>query len=580
MRNFWHLTSGVMLAWAILLVPAALFAYGVDAGSIIENVQVGSGKDVQNYVLMNSQLNEHQWYCARLTPELVETGQGRTAEPDLTLIRFQKLDAKNPEKLAEGGILQFSFVIGPDQATLLALRKKLPKNVDQRLARIDPLPLSGLEMNLFDPRGKKIALVATAPQGIASDYSSQYARFSAVFSTLDADLVESLLSKNTGIGYELNYRYAVLSEQKKSNVRVDFASLASKDKKKSDGAVVDSDGVALDASMLSYLKRQAANPRVAQRLKSAAARDRKSSSPGVGSKPADPRDYGKKDTRDRPVQKISDLMQNVTLVHRTRDQRIMAAHGFLSLAQYPEEVRKKRVITDTCYDNWKKAWLLLPSIGELPDLDIEKVSLKVTLADKRYTFATRNYEWTPAKLWLDEYKTPAAIADFSLKDVLAVGPDALEKAFFKLEYSIYASGSPPVTGSDVLPVITGDTPIATPLELADILMFDFTYLYWDAPESDKSRLVKIEMNVQDDKRKISRFVAPARRADKTMIYPEQIPVLITRGNFDKPGRVKASVFFHTADGKRVSWDFNGMDLSEPFSGSYISFLDNDWQIEK
>lgn len=580
MRSLWHSASGVMLAWALFLAPAALFAHGVDAGSIIENVQVGSGRDVQTYVLMNSQLNEHQWYCARMTPELVETGEGKTAEPDLTLIRFQKLDAKNPEKLAEGGILQFSFVIGPDQATLIALRKKLPKNVDQRLARIDPLPLSGLEMNLFDPRGKKVALVATAPQGIASDYSSQYARFSAVFSTLDADLVESLLTRNTGVGYELNYRYAVLSEQKKSNVRVDFTRLTSKDKKKADGAVVDSDGVALDAAMLSYLKRQAANPRVAQRLKSGASRNSKNSSPVTGSKPVDPRDYGKKDTSDRPVQKISDLTQNVTLVHRTRDQKVLAATGFLSLARYSEEVRKKRVISDTCYDNWKKAWLLLPSIGELPDLVIEKVALKVTLADKRYSFATRTYEWTPAKLWLDEFKTPAAIADFSLKDVLAVGPDALEKAFFKLEYSIFAADSPPVTGSDILPVITGDTPVSTPMELADILMFDFTYLYWDAPESDKARLVKIELNVQDDRRKISRFVAPARRADKVMIYPEQIPVLLTRGNFEKPGKVKASIFFHTADGKRVPWDFNGMDLSEPFSGSYISFLDNDWQIEK
>lgn len=573
-------TLRVVLAWSLLFFPAVVSALGVDPDTIIDNIQVGSGKNAQKYVLMNSQINEHQWYCARMTPELVEIGQGKSAEPDLTFIRFQKLDGNNPEKLAEGGILNFSFAIGPDQSTLLALRKKLPKNIDQRLARVDPLPLSGIEMNLFDPRGKKIQLVATSPEGIASDYSSQYARFSASFSAIDADLIETLLTRPTGIGYELNYHYISLSDKQKTNVRVDFSGLASKDRQKSEKAVVESEGAALDASMLGYLKRQARNPRVAQRLKASAQREKNNNSPNDKSQSNDPRDYGKKKVRENSSQKISDLVQNVTLIHRTREQKILAAQGFLSLAAYPEEIREKRMISDTSYDNWKKAWLIMPNIGEFPELEIDKIVLKVTLADKRYSFETRSYEWTPAKQWLDEFKTPATIAAFSLKDLLAAGPDALEKAFFKLDYNIFSSDDPPVTGSDILPVITGDTPIATPMELADILMFDFAHLYWDAPETEKKRLVKIELNIQDDKRKISRFVAPKRRSDKIMIYPEQIPVMLTRGNFDKSGKVKASVFFHTADGKRVPWDFNGMDLSEPFSGGYISFLDNDWQIEK
>lgn len=578
MKNFRLIIPYLALAAAFVTLPVRLFASGVNADSIIENVQVGTGKNAQKYVLMNSQLNEHQWYCARMNPELVETGLGKSAEPDLTFIRFQKMDSKDPEKIAEGGILNFSFVIGPDQATLLALRKKLPKNIDQRLARIDPLPLSGIEMNLFDPRGKKIQLIATAPQGIASDYSSQFARFSALFSSVDADLIEPLITKSNGLGYELNYRYVALSPKQKINVRVDFARLASKDRQKAESAIVESDGVTLDAALLSYLKRQARNPRVSQRLKSAAQHN--SSSSASDNMPVDPRDYGKKKHKEDSAPKISDLTKNVTLIHRTREQKVLAAKGFLSLAEYPDEIRKKRIINDTSYDNWKKAWLIMPSVGELPDLVIDRIVLKATLADKRYTYDTRSYVWTPEKQWLDEFKAPATIADFSLKDVLAAGPDALEKAFFKLEYSIFSSDALPVTGSDILPVVTGDIPVTAPMELADILMFDFSHLYWDAPETDKKRLIKIELNLQDDRRKFSRFVAPRRRADKVMIYPEQMPVMLTRGNFAKPGKVKASIFFHTADGKRVPWDFNGMDLSEPFSGNYITFLDNDWQIER
>lgn len=575
MFKYGHLKAILALMLPCLLLPTWLYGAGINADSIIENVTIGSGKSAQHYVLMNSRVNEHQWYCARLNPTLVEIGQGKAVEPDLTLIRLQKVDSRNPEKLADGGTLQFSFAIGPDKASLIALRNKLPKSVNQRLARLDPLPMTGLAMTLLDLRGKKVTLVATSSQGIAADYASQFARFSAVFPTLDTDLIETLLKLPTGLKFELNYRYVTLSEKKKVSARVDYQSLSSK---KAPDEILDSSGMALDAEILRYLKRQAANPRVSQRIKAAAQKKTNADQPPASGSD-DPRDYGKKG-RDDNTPKISDLVADVTLVHRSREQKVLAAQGFLSLSSYPEVVQKKRIINEISYDNWKNAWLLLPTIGELPELAINKVLLKVSLADKRHIYAVRSYEWTPENQWLDEDKAPAALARFPLKNILAGGVNALESAAFKVEYTILADTAPPLIDSDVLAVFTGDIPMAEPVELADILTFDFTYLYWDAPESDKGRLLKIELNIQDDKRKISRFVAPIRRSDKTTIYPEQVPILITRGNFEKPGKVKAVVYFHTADGKRVPWDFNGMNLSETFSGSFISFLDNDWQIGK
>lgn len=575
MFNHGYNKAALALLIACFILSLRLDAAGIDTTSIIEKVTLGSGRSAQHYMLMNSRINEHQWYCARLNPTLVEIGQGKAAEPDLTLIRFQKVDSRNPEKLVEGGILQFSFAIGPDKASLIALRKKLPNNIDLRLARLDPLPITGLAMTLFDPRGKEIALVATSSQGIAADYAAQFARFSAVFPTLDSDLAEVLLKSPTGLKYELNYRYLALSDKKTVNLRVDYQALQSK---KSPDEILDSTGMALDAAMVRYLKQQAANPRVSQRLR-ATARKSDNVSQGPASSTYDPRNYGKKDRSAYGI-KISALTAAVTLLHRSREQKVLAAEGFLSLSSYPEAVQKKRIIDEVSYDNWKNAWLLLPTIGELPDLAIDKVILKISLTDGRHTYDVRSYEWTAASQWLDEYKTPAALARFPLKDILAGGANALDKAAFKIEYSIFAGNAPPLVDSHVLPVLAGEIPLAEPLELADILTFDFTYLYWDAPATDKGRLVKVELNIQDDKRKISRFVAPVRHSDRTTIYPEQTPVLITRGNFEKPGKVKAYVYFHTADGKRVPWDYNGMSLSEPFSGSFISFLDNDWQIGK
>ncbi len=563
---------------------SVLHASGVNEDSIIEKVQVGSGKNAQKYVLMNSRLNEHQWYCARLSPVLVENGQGKNVEPDLTLIRFQKLDSRNPEKIHEGGILRFSFAIGPDKSTINALRKKLPKNVDQRLARIDPLPLTGVEMTLFSPPGKKITLVATAAQGIAADYAAQYAKFSAVFSTVDSDLIESLVNSNTGVKYELNYRYSTLSESKTSNIKVDFDKLGRKANKNAEDELLDNEGAKADAALVNYLKRQAANPRISQRLRAEAAKREKSAEPDAAvDKTYDARSDGRKPVRSvdrdasRPTVKISQLLRSVTLVHRSRAQKYLAAQGFLSLSGYPEEVRNKRIINDTGYDDWKYAYLLMPTIGELPDLNIDKVSLKVTLTDGSHIYETRLYEWTPATQWLDASRAPASIARFPLRDVLAAGPRYYDKAFFQTEYSVFVADDPPITGGDDIPVFTGDMPLSTPLELADMMMFDFSALYWDAPESDKKRLLKVEINLRDDKRHIKRFVAPTKRADRLLVYPELVPILMSRGNFDKGGKVKISLFFHTADRKRIPWDFNGMDLREPFPDAWLIFLDNDWQ---
>ncbi|KAF1083505.1 MAG: hypothetical protein GQF41_0283 [Candidatus Rifleibacterium amylolyticum] len=571
----------ILMASCCFLLPAGLaLGWGVDADSIVEKVQVGAGKNAQQYVLMNSRLNEHQWYCARLTPSLVETGQGKNIEPDLTLIRFQKTDPDNPEKLREGGILQFSFSIGADNAAMNALKKKLPRGVDKKLARVAPLPLSGIEMTIFDPHGRKIALVATSSQGIAADYASQYARFSAVFSKVDADLIDTLLNSKTGVKYELTYRYSTLSRPLTSNVRVDLDKIAGKARKLDDSQLVSAENGQVDVEMLRYLRRQVNNPRAAQRLRIAAS-SRMPAVVATASAHIDARDLDRKvpktTSRSTHSPRISQSVQNVTLVHRSRAQKYLAAQGFISLSDYSPEVRQKKIIEDTGYENWKYAYLIMPTIGDLPDLRIDRISMKVTLTDGKHKYEMRDYEWTPEHQWLDITRAPAAIARFYLNDLISAGPKYYEKAFFRLEYSIIAGDSPPVTGSDEIPVFTGDMPLATPLELADVMMFDFSNLCWDAPESDKTRLLKAEVIIQDGKRRIRQFVAPFKRADKITIYPELVPVLLTRGSFDKPNGVKVSVFFSTADNKRVSWDFNGMDLREAFPSAWLSFYDNDWQ---
>jgi len=564
------------------LIPIYAGAAGVNADSTIEKILTGSGKNQKEYVLMNSTLNQNQWYYALLSPQLVETGQGSNLEPDLTLIRFQKLDAKDPEKLREGAILRFSFAIGADKAVIDVLKKKLPKEVDRRLVRFDPLPLSGIEMNIYDPRGKKVQLIATASQGIAADYAAQYAGFSAVFPVLETDLVEALLKSDTGVKYELNYRYAALSDRRTSRIKIDVGSAGSAKHKHADSEILDNNGKAVPPELAAYVRRQVSNPRVAQRLRdrSKNAESKKSGQTEADSE-YDPISDGRKSSRSKnrskSSSKVAETLHDLTLEHRSRSQKYLAARGFLSFAGYSEAVRKSHIIEDTAYDYWAYSYMLMPTVGCMNGLDIEKIELNIELCDKSHTYETRKLEWTPEKQWHDERGAPSAIARFALKDLLVGGGSLPEHAFFKVEYSIFVKDDPAITGKEKIPVFTGDLPLSSPFDLADVLMFDFSNLYWDAPETDKTRLIKVEITLQDDKRRIRKFVAPQRRSDRSLIVPELVPVLLTRGNYEKAGKVKLSVFFHTADNRRVAWDFNGMGLQKPFPDAYLFFLDNDWQ---
>lgn len=573
--SFWQ---KLLLFLALGICEVVHAAAGVDADSLIEKVIVGSGKQRQEFVLMNSAMNPNQWFYALLSPTLLETGSGKDRVPDLTLIRFQKLDTKDSEKISEGAILQFSFAIGAEKSALSALKQKLPKDVNLRQVRLDPLPLDRIDMSIFNPRGKKLSLIATSSQGIAADYVSEYARFSAVFSSVDSDLVATLLKSETGIKYELNYHYATLSDPLTSAVNIDL------DAGKGHGLstdILDDSGKPVVPEIAAYIRRQLANPRVAQRLRRAAEKKTEPSTEKQVKSAYDPRTDGHQSAKSKPEQdsRISRKLHKLTLVHRSRAQKYLAAEGFLNLSGYSKDVAKKCFIEDTAYDNWAYAYLMLPSVGEITGLDFERIELKILLTDKRHTYDERKMVWKPESHWLDEHGAPARIARFSLKDILGAAGNFVDEVKFKVEYNIFISEDPPITGELSLPAFTGDLPLATPFMLADLMLFDFSNLTWDAPENDKTRLVKVEMIIQDGKRRIRKFVEPELYRNKVTLLPEQVPVLLKRDNFAEAGRVKVSVFFHTADRKRVPWDFNGMNLNESFPDAYLVFLDNDWQSQ-
>lgn len=542
-------------------------------------VTVKSGKTNIKYLMMQSDSDINQWYCAKLSPTLYEYKSDNKAltEPALTFIRFQKIDPAKPDKLIEGAILECEFDIGVDKSTLSILKNKLPLS-DRSLARVNLLPINGLEMVLIRPSDSSELKIKAKEFRTKTDKSgSTTAVFYGVLSSSDAILLNALLSHTGGVRYRIEYKYNSVSEPEKIVAKIDYG------KSKSIYGIKGEQNE--DAALLSHLASKSKNPRLLQKIKEkskSSVKEQTSSSADNNDKQEtfDIRNIGHKKINTgsgSANSSISELVETVELVYKTRKEKFIAADGLITLANYPDEIRNKKMFTDVSYDDWKFAYLMAPTISSGADLQIENITLNIHLCDNNHVYEKRKIYWKGDSGWQDETGNPSSIAKFSLEDILSrPGKSPLDKAFFKISSVIKFKKDSDMASESEIPVLSGGIPITTPLVMADVIEFDFINLFWDALKTDTKRLKKIDLTVKDGSRTIRRLIEPKLANDKHIEYPQILCLAVTRDNFEK-GKIKANLYFHTADRKRVAWDFNGLKLSEYFDIPYFMFFDEDWQ---
>ncbi|MBR4328479.1 MAG: hypothetical protein IKP71_01360, partial [Candidatus Riflebacteria bacterium] len=119
--------------------------------------------------------------------------------------------------------------------------------------------------------------------------------------------------------------------------------------------------------------------------------------------------------------------------------------------------------------------------------------------------------------------------------------------------------------------------ITTPFAFCEVVTFDFNNLFWDALETDKTRLVTIEINMKDGSRRIKRLIQPQKiSGTKAIEIPSFLYVLTATDSFSK-GKLKANIYFRTADGKKIPWEYNDMVLNKYLDSPYFMFFDEDWK---
>jgi hypothetical protein len=552
--------NSVLKALIILLFFLSLTDLQGSSQDVI-TVSLRKKGNTQLYALMKSEEEENLWYYASLSPKLYEYRAHKNAPlmPALTLIRFQKIDPRDPNKLMQGALLECIFEVGDNKNVVKALQSKLPKNVDRKLARILPLPIQGFEMEITKPDGQgEILLEAQESNEFSSNPDIKLARFATILATGDAAILSALLNDKGGIAYKINFKYNQISQPKNIKVNLNLE----EDRKK------------LDNLLIKQLTNRNKSPKILTQLKEV--HTESSTNP---SEPYDIRQVGQKKlnvSKGLTAQSHKDLAKIIEIIYKTREERVIAAKGILTLSNYSQEIINQKIYTEASYDEWKTAYLMLPNINSRLNLNIKDIILTIDLRDKKHSYEKTKVKWNENTGWRDKNDNSITIVKFALKDLqVKANKNALEAAYFKVDSTIRFFKDSDLSSTKNLQVLNGGMPINTPFTIFEPLAFDFINLFWDGLKSNLERLTKVEIAIKDDSRSIRRTVEPIKQADGRIIYPEMVYVGTQLNNYEQ-GKVRAHIYFHTANKKRIAWEFNGLKLFNYFENPYFMFFNEDW----
>ena len=568
-----------LLFITIFLYSSSLYAGDSNNNQLYKSydpieVTIGSGKSIKRYLLMNNGLDPYRWYYAALKPQLYESGT--PLEPDLTLIKFQRVNKTKKDKLDEGALFHCSFDIGADDTVLKKIRNYLPKEIDKNKAKLSMIPLEGIELTFLKPDRKSgLCVIATNTSNLVPIEGSKVS-FDTILDKNSSVMLETLLKTTVGAQYSIKYRYSLFKEPKVNtfNARIN----------KNKALITPEKAENLDSYISTYLKNKENNPKFIQLIKTEANKSFQTSSNPSSSnskEEIDLKNIGHKNKAKASRvtnQSFSDYQKKINLTYRYREDKITATSGLISLKKYGEKIINEKIIQDTSYLNWDYSYIVLPTINEKIAFDIKTINMSVELMFKNKTLETSNYTWSKEKGWRNSENKPAKVEKFDLDSVYAEsGSDPLKSSSFRVKSKIEFKNDYPLNTEVSLPVINGEIPITTPFAFCEVVTFDFNNLFWDALETDKSRLVAIEINLKDGSRRIKRLIQPQKiSGTKAIEIPSFLYVLTSTDSFSK-GKLKANIYFRTADGKKIPWEYNDMVLYKYLDSPYFMFFDEDWK---
>jgi hypothetical protein len=606
-------TAAAFLALALVLIVGPRAAHSqasLAAEDIIDEVPVKLGNVTDRFTVIRDALRPEQWYYApsqpRLSERVMSNGQ---REPEFALVRYQFKDPADPEKLAEGGFLQFAMTLALPPEALPQLKSAIATrtNAKPETIRLAALPFKTATANLYVP--KSGLLIASEPvgPGIAPTFSTQKMAYSMSLSKIGSDVYDTLANGTTGLAAGVEFTYTGLTPPVGFTVTVDWDSaytFYSKDEKiraqlgigswlgakaqidrnklvetLKQNKVIEIDEIDNPDNGAKYL--EMILNRINNELLEAMKPPDKVPEAAAGDPTPDKsildRLTGKfyaaggysVAIKDRKIVKKG--KEKVTFRSRHLQERKTIAAGFVGIGSYPEEMRR-RLVTVVPPGPWKSAFFLLPNVGDAQEIGISQVDLELRLRKGNDTHSTQVAVWKPANGWTGiGGAAPRSLVAFGLMDLYQKDPTLANVKFETVTQITLKNDVLRVT--DTMPV-DDQRAIVTPLSAVKVLRLDTTSLSWAGLEPT-SKLVSATVSVRAGDRSFNTLVKP-RLLDSKLAPPAPVTWIMPRA----VPSVTATITFRLSDGSMINWARNGQNLASGQENStdlFVDLIDADWQ---
>jgi hypothetical protein len=601
-----------LLALALAVAPRAVQAQAsLAAEDIIDEIPVKLGTVMDRFTVIRDALQIDQWYYVPSQPRLSErvTTNG-VREPEFTLVRYQFKDPADPEKLAEGGFLQFAMTLALPPEALPQLKAAIAARTKARpeTIRLAALPFKAATANLYVPRSGLLIASEPVGPGIAPTFSTQKMAYAISLSKIGSDVYDTLSNSPTGLATGIEFTYTGLTPPVGFTVTVDwdqaytfyskdekiraqlslgsyFGGKASIDRNKlvetlKQNKVIEIDEIDNPENGAKYLELilNRINSELMEAMKPPA-----SIPEAVAGDPNPDKSVLDKLTgkffgqagysvaiKDRKVVKKG--KEKVTFKSRHLQERKTIASGYVGIGAYPEDMRR-RLVTIVPPGPWKSAFFVLPNVGDAQEIGISQVDLELRLRTGSTTHATQVAVWKPAGGWtgIGGGAAPRSLVAFGLMDLYQKDPTLANVKFETVAQITLKNDVLRVT--DSLPV-DDQRAIVTPLSAVKVLRLDTTSLSW-AGLVPASKLVSATVSVRAGDRSFNTLVKP-RLQDAKLVPPAPVTWIMPRS----AGPVTATITFRLSDGSTVSWSRNGENLvagQENSTDLFLDLIDADWQ---
>lgn len=502
------------LSFALVCCMLLVSTFCYSEPRVIKNVRVSVDGKKQYFDLFQSAAEETLWYCGQTKPTVLMRDVISQQIPEISLIRFQKKDIKNPQKLVEGAHFRMHLSLGAAADVMEELKKKLPSS-GKRPPVLSPVPFPALKLILQRPDGREVEMKAEPLVGNSGQRSSQNVAFSTVLGSLDTDLLDALLRGNTGAKYTLFYNYRYL------------------------------------------------DPVLTGKPAAASADPRDSSAQNGGSSP----------DRNLPGARDFSTMEKEAAASVGWEK---AGEGFVGFSRYSKTVQDKCIFVEAT-ERWQNAYLTLPVLAFPAGIPVDKIVLNVSLVHERKKYQQQEFNWTPAPGgWRDINGAPLVYGVFPLGNLAGLSPEELQNVKFSIRQTIDTFRGEQLVSETVCDMVEGDTPISDPLDLADILEFETGMLTWAA--EGQSGLKRIDVSLTDGDWKSGRSIEPQLINGRMTPPPTTMWLVRQASDSDESVLAAEVFFIVSdgKKEKKVAWAKNGKNLRKELFALSAFFVDKDW----